>query len=437
MRTFAEKPKSAQQAIPAKSRIHSRSHFGQRHEMKSNLHLHRTIGNQAVQRLLQGNHERRDDSLFTGKSPRFGDDFSRITVHASPGANIQSKLKIGAPGDRYEQEADRVADQVMRMDEQDKSPELMGVSAAHDQPSSNFIQRLSADRSPSFEDAIIVEEEESEGRTVQTLRPQNQLSGTGAVSEQQLDGSQSGAPLDQNVRQFMEARFGANFSAVKIHADGHAGALCNSLNARAFTCGSSIYFGNNEYQPNSQDGKRVLAHELTHVVQQGASKAHSPRMIQRLSARGRVLRHGVAPWGAGGPVGTDYEVTTDGGSIIPGWQAYYPYRQRYRHWCHGHSTGSYVNYDYSVYSGAGLRTVMADEYQNIPPAQTRAGDLAVWTQGMNHSAIFTDPVIEHGNLVPDRSMLSTKNGQESPVPMNLTDISGTYGAAGIAVYRHK
>lgn len=438
MRTFAQKPKSAQQAMPAKSTIPGRSHLGQNHEVRSILHLQRTIGNQAVQRLLQVNDERRDYSPFAGTSPRFAHDFSRTPVLDSAGTIIHPKLRVGVPGEKYEQEAERVADQVMRMDEQDRSPEVMGISDTHNQTGSDdFIQRLSADRSPSFEDAIVVEEEESEERTVQTLRPQNQLSGTGVVSKQQLDCSQSGVPLEPNARQFMETRFGADFRAVKIHADGHAGALCNSLNARAFTYGSSIYFGNNEYQPNSQDGKCVLAHELTHVVQQGASKSHSPTMIQRLSARGRVLRHGVAPWGAGGPVGTDYEVTTDGGSTIPGWQAYSPYREQYRYWCHGHSTDSYINYDYSVYSGSGLRMVIADEYKNIPPAQTRAGDIAVWTQRMDHSAKFTDAVKEHGNLVSDRSLLSTKNGQAPLTTMTLTQISGIYGTAGIAVYRHK
>jgi hypothetical protein len=384
---------------------------------------------------------------------RFGHDFSRIPVHSPATETIQTKLTISEPGDHYEQEADSLADQVMRMPEPDIQSQQAVVSAVRHPSSSETIQCLAADKDPSLENATVVEEEEAESERglVQTLRSQRQHSGREVASKDLLKSSQGGVPLAANVRRFMETRFGADFSGVRIHPDSHAAALSQSLSARAFTYGRHIYFGAGEYQPESQQGKRVLAHELTHVLQQGAGQsrlpvqqhvtenlgANVPRAIQRLSRLGKVLRHNVAPWGAGGPLGSDYEISTDGGSTVTGWQAYFVFQDQYRYWCHGHSLDSYANYDYSVYSGTPTATVMRDEWNNVPADQTRAGDIAVWTAGFDHSAKFTRPVIENGQLVPDKSELSTKNGQNALTTLTLNALAGIYGSSGVAVFRHK
>ena len=84
-----------------------------------------------------------------------------------------------------------------------------------------------------------------------------------------------------------------------------------------------------------------------------------------------------------------------------------------------------------------MAAVVKDEWTNISPDQTKAGDIAVWTSRYDHSALFTKPVIENGKLVPDKSELSTKNGQASLAVKTLTDIIGTYGSAGIGVFRRK
>jgi hypothetical protein len=83
--------------------------------------------------------------------------------------------------------------------------------------------------------------------------------------------SSSGSPLDESTRSFMESRFGYDFGKVKIHADEVAARSANSVNALAYTIGNDIVFGQGQYQPNTPDGRRrrLLAHELTHVVQQG------------------------------------------------------------------------------------------------------------------------------------------------------------------------
>jgi len=117
MRTFAEKPKTTQQTTPAKTTIPGRAHVGQSPDVRSILNLQRTIGNQAVQRMFQTHAEEPDARSTAVASPRFAHDFSQIPVHAPAAGVIQAKLTVNTPGDIYEQEADRVSEQVMRMPE--------------------------------------------------------------------------------------------------------------------------------------------------------------------------------------------------------------------------------------------------------------------------------------------------------------------------------
>lgn len=83
----------------------------------------------------------------------------------------------------------------------------------------------------------------------------------------------SGLHSDRSIRSFMQGRFGADFSDVRIHTDGQAVRMNRELNAKAFTVGNNIYFNEGRYQPDSQKGKHLLAHELTHTIQQGGSHA--------------------------------------------------------------------------------------------------------------------------------------------------------------------
>lgn len=115
MRTFAQKPKTTQQIMPAKSTIRRRECLGQSQEMNSILHLQRTIGNHAMQRMLQTHPEELKVGLTRAAPPHFGHDFSRIPVSLPNAGAVQTKLAINKQGDEYEQEADRVAQQVMRM----------------------------------------------------------------------------------------------------------------------------------------------------------------------------------------------------------------------------------------------------------------------------------------------------------------------------------
>src|SRR5215208_7162477 len=104
MRTFAQKPKAPQQTTSAKSTIPARAHFGQSRDVNSILHLQPTIGNQAVQRMLQTHGKELEAALTGTASPQFGHDFTRIPIHPPAAGAIQRKLSINKPGDEDEQE---------------------------------------------------------------------------------------------------------------------------------------------------------------------------------------------------------------------------------------------------------------------------------------------------------------------------------------------
>src|SRR6266404_1951570 len=160
---------------------------------------------------------------------------------------IQSKLKVSTQGDEYEQEADRVAEQVMRMP--DSHPKTGAALAARD--SSQTLQRKQAslDGAPRMASA-----EGSEG-----LMPG------------------SGQPLPESKRTFFEPRFGHDLSNVRVHVVSRAAESAQSVKARAYTLGRNIVFGAGEYAPGTTAGRLLLAHELTHVAQQSFAGA----MLQR------------------------------------------------------------------------------------------------------------------------------------------------------------
>ena len=182
-------------------------------------------------------------------------------------AVLQPKLKIGAPNDKYEQEADRVADQVMRM------PIPTQSSPINSSPTSNInnIQRKCAGCAK--EDELV--QKKASGTTPDVTPTINS-------SIQSLQGK--GQPLSKSERNFFEPRFGADFSQVRLHTDNQAASTAKSINARAFTHGNNVIFGAGEYS-SGLAGRKIMAHELTHTIQQRTSKVSS---IQRLGDLSQV-----------------------------------------------------------------------------------------------------------------------------------------------------
>ncbi|MFB2881583.1 DUF4157 domain-containing protein [Floridanema aerugineum] len=176
---------------------------------------------------------------------------------------IQAKLTVGQPGDVYEQEAERVADTVMQISQ---SEATVGAGIKN-QVQPMRIQRMCAECAKEEEEKI--DPKESPGQTP-TVTP---------ALETRLDRTRGGGePLPESVRSFMEPQLGADFSGVRVHTGSQASSLNRELGAQAFTRQRDIYFGVGQYTPETVEGQRLLAHELTHVVQQSGSDGQ----IQRL-----------------------------------------------------------------------------------------------------------------------------------------------------------
>jgi len=198
---------------------------------------------------------------------------------------VQAKLTVNTPGDQFEREADRVADQVMRMsvDRVSASPpsiQRMCSSCSNEieaQPVQRMckecdeeMQRKEAPNISTVTNAPGVQRvcDDCEDEMQRKERSHSEPTLSTAV-ESQIGALQSGGePLAAPTRSFFEPRFGRDFSGVRVHADVSAAATAQSVNALAYTHGNHIVFGAGQYQPNTAGGRRLLAHELTHVVQQ-------------------------------------------------------------------------------------------------------------------------------------------------------------------------
>lgn len=247
MRFFAQRPKAALRGASVDSELTNRPQHALSRAVNSILNSPPALRTQAVSRPSEENRaDGKEDSTAT-EIARPGHDFSRITVHAATPFRIQPKLTVSSPGDVYEQEADRVAAQVMRMPE----PQLMRQCACGG--------KCTKCRNG--------ETDEKHLQTKSTRAVETGGMTAPPVVHEAL--SSSGRPLDSSTRAFFEQRFGYDFSKVRVHSDELSSAAAAAVNAKAFTVGNDIVFGGDHYSPMSDRGRWLLAHELTHVVQQG------------------------------------------------------------------------------------------------------------------------------------------------------------------------
>jgi hypothetical protein len=197
-------------------------------------------------------------------------------------ANIQRQLVVGAAADPFEREAERTADAVTFGD---RAP----ASVFDDAPLASSLLRVAQRATGKAEEPTKKDDDEKER---QAQKAASTAGGPDVVppgleaSIQSM--SAGGQPLDAAIRSSFETRFGFDFSAVRVHTGTIASNAAMALSARAFTVGDHIFFGPGEYQPSSATGQRLIAHELTHTIQQKPGDARAarllaaPRRVQRL-----------------------------------------------------------------------------------------------------------------------------------------------------------
>ncbi len=222
MQTFARKRRPMGRrrfASPTLSNQPNQSHC---RKIRSIVRFPHTNGIQAVQRSMPVPGGGRGEGSPAVATQRYQRNPSRSSLILGRAAKLQHGIKLGVPGDQYERQADRVAEQVVGMPQ----PTGGGASSA--------------------------------------VRSAGELGGAEPST------SSHGRPLDASERAFYEPRFGRDFSRVRIHQTSDADMAARMLGARAFALGSDIYFRSG-IRIDSTEGRRTLAHELTHVVQQGAA----------------------------------------------------------------------------------------------------------------------------------------------------------------------
>jgi hypothetical protein len=172
---------------------------------------------------------------------------NRATAALLRSMRIQPKLTISDPGDPTEEEADRVAEQVMRM----PAPAAAGCSCGgtcDDCQQKSTLRRSALGASASADAPPMVHD---------VLRS-------------------PGLPIDAATRRYMEPRFGADLGDIRVHTDSRAAESAAQVSARAYTVGNHIVFGTGEWQPGGQEGDQLIAHELTHALQRGAGIHRKP-----------------------------------------------------------------------------------------------------------------------------------------------------------------
>ena len=249
------------------------------------LALQRTVGNRAAQQILAGKRRR--------------------------SSTIQTKLAVGPADDHYEREADRVASSVMsdsatpqiqRQEEEDQDTIQTKSLASTITP---LIQRqdLSEDEETEAENAIQTkpltvqrQETSDEEETPVQLRSDGGAPSVRPSIEHAIERTRGGGqPLPGALLAHMEKSFGADFSGVRVHTGSESDSLNRSLHARAFTTGHDLFFKRGEYSPESRRGQELIAHELTHVLQQNGGTSGKKNLSLKRSTS-TVIQRGPLDW---------------------------------------------------------------------------------------------------------------------------------------------
>lgn len=205
-------------------------------------------------------------------------------AHPAKSISIQPKLTIGKPNDKYEQEADRVADKVVSMPAHRRVQKKCSSCAQEEKEEpaqGKFLQRQEEEK-----------EEPAQAKLLQPKKFSPENTSPGNSLERSLSNSKSGGrPLPDDTRSFMESRIGADFSNVKVHTGNNAVKMSKELNAQAFTHDSHIYFNSGKYNPSSTQGKHLLAHELMHTLQQSSTDYQNKGIIHNRANLNKSMYH--------------------------------------------------------------------------------------------------------------------------------------------------
>lgn len=227
------------------------------------------------------NKDKGADSKFLGETTTSDESFF-----------VQRKLSIGKPDDHYEKQADQVADKVVqRMSQPAPAPVVPKATTvpAGTVPSSAVHQgavqlkevenkeediqteEKKVQRKPIFDSMGDPPDDIQKKEAANAATPDAKTSGSNNLEQRLQQTKGGGAPLPSDTRTAMESAIGADFSGVRVHTGTEAAALSSELEAQAFTHGNDIYFNQNKFDATSSTGRHLLAHELTHTVQQGAA----------------------------------------------------------------------------------------------------------------------------------------------------------------------
>ncbi|MFK7785447.1 MAG: DUF4157 domain-containing protein [Crocinitomicaceae bacterium] len=267
-------------------------------------------------------------SFFKSKTNKASEEDSHSA--SRPFIGVQAKLNVGSANDKYEKEADRVADKVVNQSKADSiqkksEDEIQQKSLASEV--TPYVQKMEAEEEASVQKKGVAEEEpiqkmeeeepiqkmeeeepiqksEEEEGSIQKMEEEESVqaknedeavqmstgthgkkgAGSGSLESRLHSSKGSGRKLSDSTRNEMETGFGNDFSNVNIHSDQNAIQMSKELGARAFTHGNDIYFNQGEFDPSSSKGKHLLAHELTHTIQQTGRIQRKPDSTEASSA---------------------------------------------------------------------------------------------------------------------------------------------------------
>ncbi len=242
------------------------------------------------------------------------------------GGKVQPKLKIGPANDKYEAEADQMAEQVVQKkangalasptsanqtnhlegateetavqrkcsacttENHEKNTPEPTVQRKEKNTLRNAATLLKMKPSSRPTDRTVNRKEEEDNLQKKETETAGRGPPMGNFSSKLNQSKGSGQPLDSATNSFMSSRFGADFSNVKIHTGSNAKQMSNNIQAKAFTHQNHIYFNQGQYQPNTTAGKTLLAHELTHTIQQGAVNVKVQRKCAKCAEEQHVQR---------------------------------------------------------------------------------------------------------------------------------------------------